>query len=201
MEFYIWHVNDTLLIVENEQIDLILKELNNCNIYIKFNVDLFKNKDVHFLDIKIYQINTDIYFKDIHTSQNINYCTKTPSKLKTSRIKMLYYNKHKICSNKNSLNKQLSQNKPYMSWSGYPNRARNCVIKPLDTNKLRQISTDDDDRKKIWLDLLYNRTTRGTVAHILSKETKTFNLKRTLTSLLTTTEPKQNLWSVQLKIA
>ena len=43
-----------------------------------------------------------------------------------------------------------------MSWNGYPKRVRNSIIKRLDTNKLLSKSADDDDRKKIWLDLPYN---------------------------------------------
>ena len=43
-----------------------------------------------------------------------------------------------------------------MSWNGYPKRVRNSVIKQLQKNTSRPRLTDDDDRKKIWLNLPYN---------------------------------------------
>ena len=71
IKFYIRYVDDTLLLVNDEGIDPILKELNSYNRKIKFTVDQFINEDVHFLDIKIHRNNTDIYYKDTHTGQYI----------------------------------------------------------------------------------------------------------------------------------
>ena len=56
------------------------QELNSYNKNIKFTVDRLINVDVHFLDFKINQNNTDIYHKDTHTGQYINYCSQTPWK-------------------------------------------------------------------------------------------------------------------------
>ena len=50
------YVDDTLLLVKDEDIDPILKELNSYNKNIKFTVDRFINEDVHFLDIKFIKI-------------------------------------------------------------------------------------------------------------------------------------------------
>ena len=86
IKFYFRYVDDTLLLVKDEDIDLILKELNSYNKNIKFTVDGFINEDVHFLDIKINQNNTDIYYKDTDPGQYIHYRSQTPWKLKTSRI-------------------------------------------------------------------------------------------------------------------
>ena len=43
-----------------------------------------------------------------------------------------------------------------MSWNGYPKRVHNSVIKRLEKNRLRPRLADNDDRKKIQLDLSYN---------------------------------------------
>ena len=75
-------------------------------------------------------------------------------------------------SDKQVLNKQISQIKTFMSWNGYPKRVRNPVIKRLEANKLHPRLTNDDDRKKIWLDLTYNGKL-GEVSSIFNKETKT----------------------------
>ena len=71
IKFYIRYADDTLLLVKDEGIDPILKELNSYNRNIKFTVDRFINEDVHFLDIKIHRNNTNIYYKDTHTGQYI----------------------------------------------------------------------------------------------------------------------------------
>ena len=56
IKFYIRCVDDTLLLIKDEDIDPILKELNSYNKNIKFTVDRFINEDVHFLDIKFIKI-------------------------------------------------------------------------------------------------------------------------------------------------
>ena len=98
----------TLLLVIDKDIDTILKELNSYKKNIKF-------KYAHFLDLRIHQNNTVICYKDRHTVQYVNYCSQTPWKLKISWIKALYHRAHKICSNKQSLNKQLLQIKTFMA--------------------------------------------------------------------------------------
>ena len=73
IKFYIRYVDGTLLLIKDEDVDPILKELNSYNKNIKFTVDRFINEDVHFLDIKIHQNNTGIYYKDTHTGQYFDY--------------------------------------------------------------------------------------------------------------------------------
>ena len=84
IKFSIQYVDDTLPLVKNEDIDSILKELNSLNKNINFAADRFIIEDVYFLDIKIHQNNTNIFYKDTHTSQYINYRGQIPWKLKTS---------------------------------------------------------------------------------------------------------------------
>ena len=84
IKFYILYVDDTLLLVKDEDIDPILKELNSYNKNIRFTVDSFINENVHFLDIKTHQNNTNICYKDTHTGHYTHYRSQTPWKLKTS---------------------------------------------------------------------------------------------------------------------
>ena len=114
----------------------------------RFVNDRFINEDIHFLDIKIHQNNIDIYYKDTHTGQYIYYRGQAPWKLKTSWIKALHHRVSKICSNKQSLNKQISQIKTFMSWNGYPKRVQNSIIKRLKTNRSRSRLTDVMTEKK-----------------------------------------------------
>ena len=57
----------------------------------------------------------------------------------------------KYVSNKHSLNKQIFQINTFMSWNGYPKRVRNSVIKRIETNRSRSRLTDNDYRKRTWL--------------------------------------------------
>ena len=61
IKFYTRYVDATLLLVKDEDIDPIFKELNSHNKSIKLLTDGFTNEDVNFLDIKIHQNNTDIF--------------------------------------------------------------------------------------------------------------------------------------------
>ena len=53
LKICIRYVDDNLLLVNDGDIDPILKNLNSYNKNIKPTVDRFINEDVHFLDIKI----------------------------------------------------------------------------------------------------------------------------------------------------
>ena len=96
IKFYIRYVDGTLPLAKDEDIDPILKELSSYNKNIKFAVDRFINEGLHFLDFKIHQNSTDVYYEDTHTGQYINYRCQRPWELKTSWIKALYYRAHKI---------------------------------------------------------------------------------------------------------
>ena len=85
-----------------------------------------------------------------------------------------------------------------MSWNGYPKRTRNYVIKCLETNRARSVLTDDDVRKKMWLDLPYNGKQGEQLVKSLAKKLN-FILNIVLTLLLSTEQPIY-LCFVQLKI-
>ena len=67
-----------------------------------------------------------------------------------------------------------------MSQSGYPKRVRNSVIKRLETNRSRSKLTDDDYRKKVWLDLPYSGKLEEKLATSLIKKLKRY-LKENVT--------------------
>ena len=74
LNFYCRYVDDTLVLVKEGQIDKVLKAFNSFQNNLRFAVDKFENKDVHFLDLKI--INNEeinIYVKDTNRSLHINF--------------------------------------------------------------------------------------------------------------------------------
>ena len=52
-KFYWRYVNDTLVLVKEDQIDNILKAFNSFHNNLQFTVDKFENEDVYFLNLKI----------------------------------------------------------------------------------------------------------------------------------------------------
>ena len=120
-------------------------------------VDTFPDGSVHFLDIKVDESHTDIYYKDTHTGQYISFHSQTPWLLKTAWIKALFYCANKICSSKQAFQQQINHIKTLMSWNAYPKHVRNSIINRLKSNVNRNdnINNKKDDRKVIWINLPY----------------------------------------------
>ena len=126
LKFYCRYVDDTLVLVKEDQIDKILKAFKSFHNNLRFTVGKFENEDVHFLDLKIMnngEIN--IYIKDTNSDLYINYNSYEPWHTKTAWIKALYDRAHKICSNNNLFHKQVARITKVMSWNGYPRYVRN----------------------------------------------------------------------------
>ena len=136
LKFYCRYVDDTLVLVKEDQIDQILKAFNSFHNNLRFTVDKFENEDVHFLDLKIMN-NGDIsiYVKDTNSGVYINYNSYKPWHTKTTWIRALYDRAHKICSNVNLFQKRVARIKKVMSWNGYPRYIRNKIIKRLENRK------------------------------------------------------------------
>ena len=74
LKFYCRYVDDTLVLVKEDQVDKILKAFNVFHNNLWFTVDKFENENVHFLDLKIMnngEIN--IYVKDTNSGLYMNY--------------------------------------------------------------------------------------------------------------------------------
>ena len=116
LKFYCRYVDDTLVLVKEDQIEKILKAFTSFDSYSRFTVDKFKNEDVHFLDLKIMnngEIN--IYVKDTNSGLYINYNTYEPWHTNTAWTRALYDRPHKICSNDNLFQNQVARIKKIMS--------------------------------------------------------------------------------------
>ena len=68
LKFYIRYVDDTLALVKELDIDVVLKKPNSFHPSLTFTVDKFDDDIVHYLDIKIADNKTHIYFKNTHRS-------------------------------------------------------------------------------------------------------------------------------------
>ena len=59
------YVDGTLLLAKEDDINYIFGKFNSFHKNLKFTVDRFEENNVHFLDIAIDKIDTDLYHKPI----------------------------------------------------------------------------------------------------------------------------------------
>ena len=109
LRFYIRYVGDTLALIKESDINIVLKKLNSFPPSLKFTVDKFDDGIVHYLDIKIVDNETDIYFKDIHTHRSIHAFFFIRSMAYKAWVKALFQRAVKICSTEESLNQQIKK--------------------------------------------------------------------------------------------
>ena len=136
LKFYIRYVDDTLALIKESDIDDVIGKLNSFHPSLNVTVDKFDDGVVHYLDLKIIDNESDIYYKDTHTGQYIHISSYTPWNIKTAWIKALYNRATKICSNQKLLDDQMKKILSFMSWNGFPN----YVSKPL-LHRLKSNST------------------------------------------------------------
>ena len=138
-----------MVLVKEDQIDKMLKAFNSFLNILRFTVDKFENKDVHFLDLKIMNNGKiSIYVKDTDSGLYINYNSYEPWYTKFTWIRALYVRAHKICSNNNLFHKQEAHTKKVMSWNGYPRYVRNKIAKRVENQKNNK-NTDTLEQENI----------------------------------------------------
>ena len=114
IKFYIRYVDDTLLLVKNEDVPHVLNSLNKFDKNLNFTVEKFESK-VHFLDILSDKNETDVFYKKTNTGQYTNYRSFTPWRLRVSWVNALFVRAKRICCNNTLFEKQLVYIKKLMS--------------------------------------------------------------------------------------
>ena len=120
IKHYMRYVNDTLLLIKPENVETVLRKFNSFHNNLYFIVDIFDDGDIHFFDLKIEGIETDVYHKPTNTGQYFDFTSKTPWKLKTAWVKALVNRAKKICSTSQNFNRKLCKIKKFMPWNNYP---------------------------------------------------------------------------------
>ena len=120
IKHYMRYVDDTLLLIKPENVETVLRKFNSFHNNLHFTVDTFDDGDIHFLDLKIEGIETDVYHKPTHTGQYFYFTGKTPWNLETALVKALVNRAKKICSTPQNFNRQLHKIKKFMAWNNYP---------------------------------------------------------------------------------
>lgn len=158
IKFYIRYVDDTLLLVKNEDVQRVLTSFNKFDKNLKFTVDEFESK-VHFLDIAIDKNETDVFYKKTNTGQYSHYRSYTPWRLKVSWVNALFVRAKRICCNDTLFQKQLVYIRKLMSWNGFPKYVSNKIIRNLvekyKDNATPNVREDDDNISKVFVRLPY----------------------------------------------
>ena len=70
LKFFIRYADHTLALMQESNINILLKKLNSFHPSLKFTVDKFDDDIVYYLDIKIFDNEIDICCKDTHRSMH-----------------------------------------------------------------------------------------------------------------------------------
>ena len=93
LKFYIRYVDDTLALITESDINIVLKKLNSFHPSLKITVDKFDDGIVLYLDIKIVDNEIDTYFKGTqgtHTGQYMHFSSYAPWRIKVAWVKALF---------------------------------------------------------------------------------------------------------------
>ena len=154
IKHYMRYVDDTLLLIKPENIETVLRKFNSFHKNLHFTVDTFDGGDIHFLDLKIEGIETDVYHKPTHTGQYFDFTSQTPWNLKTAWVKALVNRAKKICSTPQKFNRQLNKIKKFMAWNNYPIYIMKAFLKRQLKDKPEK-QPEPHDLIKIYLKVPY----------------------------------------------
>ena len=99
----------------------------------KFTVDKFDDGIVHYLDIKIFDNETDIYL-DTHTGQYMHFSSYGPWCIKIAEVIALFQQAVKFCSTEELLNQQINKTSLLMSSNGFHNYISKALLHRLKSN-------------------------------------------------------------------
>ena len=117
IKHYMRYVDDTLVLINPENVEIVLRKFNSFHNNLHFTVHTFDDGDIHFLDLKTEGIETDAYHKPTHTGQYFDFTSRTLWNLKSAWVKALVNSAKKICSTPQNFNRQLRKIKKLMAWN------------------------------------------------------------------------------------
>ena len=170
IKHYMHYVDDTLLLIKPENVETKLRKFKSFHNNLHFTVDTFDGGDIHFLDLKIEGIETDVYHKPTHTGQYFDFTSQTPWNLKTAWVKTLVNRAKTICSTLQNFNRQLHKIKKFMAWNNCPIYIVKAFLKRQLKDKPEK-QPEPHDLIKIYLKVLYLGKQRRTIGYYACKKT------------------------------
>ena len=123
--FYRRYVDDTFLVFRDQShIPLFLQYMNSKHQNIKFTSEVENDRTISFLDISVTNVDngfeTSVYRKATFTGLSTKFTSFIPMKYKRNLIATLTFRAFNICSNFESMHKELSYIKKFLFNNGFP---------------------------------------------------------------------------------
>ena len=158
IKFYTRFVDDTLLLIKNDDIEAIKIEFEKFDSNLKFTYDTFENENPHFLDIEITNNGLKVYRKDTFTGHYVNFSSFVPWLHRISWLRSLVYRSKRICD-KQHFRTALKDIKKFAAWNGFPSRIRNKLVNRF-ANESPKVQADSSEiesteKKTVYFELPY----------------------------------------------
>jgi hypothetical protein len=180
IKFYTRFVDDTLLLIKEEDIERIKNALERFDSNLKFTYDKFENENPHFLDIEITSNGLKIYRKDTFTGHYTNFNSFVPWNHRISWIRSLVYRTKRLCDREH-FKQGILDIKKFASWNGFPRSVANRLIDRFIKSSDNERAENKDDREEItlWFDVPYIGSTGDNLIKAFRKKiTKLLDTKK-----------------------
>ena len=175
IKFYTRFVDDTLLLVRDNDVELLKREFEKFDRNLKFTYEKFENENPHFLDIEIAPTGLKIYRKDTFTGHYTDFNSFVPWNFRISWIRSLVYRTKKLCDRSN-FKEGIENVKRFASWNGFPRNVRTKLIdkfvKAADTPRTER--QDEPSEIPVYLNLPYIGSTGEHLVKSFRKKMKKF---------------------------
>ena len=175
IRFYTRFVDDTLLLIKEEDIDRVKNEFENFDKNLKFTYEKFENENPHFLDIEITSTGLKIYRKDTFTGHYTDFSSFVPWNHRISWIRSLVYRTKRLCDPRNFKDGIKDVNK-FASWNGFPRYIRKKLISKFinESETTRPERKEDPDVIPVWINFPYIGSTGDNLVKTFKKKFNRF---------------------------
>ena len=147
---YTRFVDDTLLLLKEDDIERVKAELERFESNLKFTYDKFETEIPHFLDIEITSNGLKIYRKETFTGHYTDFSSFVPWNYRISGIRSLVYRTKRLCDREH-LKQGIREVKKFASWNGFPRNVHNRLVNRFVNSPAKQQSDKEDGTEEIML--------------------------------------------------
>ena len=214
IKFYVRYVDDTLVLIKEDQIESVLQKFNSFDKNLEFTVDTFEDGHIHFLDLSVNIDNgeVDVYSKPTNTGQYAHYTSYAPWSHKVAWARALFNRAKRICSTPTLFRSQKSRINKILSWNGFPTFCRRKLLKGFEEDHARKarstpemglIQEEDDNENKdltFTLKIPYMGKTGDSLARTLKRKIRQNLSKNVRLRIIFTTNKISKFCSVKDRI-
>ena len=171
IKFYTRFVDDTLLLLKEDDIERVKAQLERFDSNLKFTYDKFETETPHFLDLEITSNGLKIYRKETFTGHYTNFSSFVPWNYRISWIRSLVYRTKRLCDREH-FKEGIREVKKFASWNGFPRSVRNRLInKFVNSTSNRQTEREEDPEViTLWFNVPYIGATGENLIKSLRKK-------------------------------